>query len=107
MACNCGRENDWTAILDKMPPNKPHLRVEGTADCTTTGYRDVRLKDHHPQGINPRILLLDLEWSAPTGDAGDMITPHRVHYTKSDSPDYDEVEIVNCNNKKIRVEIVQ
>jgi hypothetical protein len=107
MPCNCGRENDWEAILDKMPPEEPRLRVTGTADCTTTGYKNVHLAEVDPQGINRRILLLELKWEAPTGPVGQMITPHKVTYRKKPSPDYDEVEIVNCDRKKIKVQIVE
>ena len=106
MPCNCGREDDWKAILDTMPPEKPRLRVTGTADCTTSGYNNVHLAEHHPQGINPRILMLDLKWEDPTGPAGDVITPHRVRFDKNPSSDYDEVVIVNCGDKTIKVEVV-
>jgi hypothetical protein len=105
MSCNCG-DSQWTAILDKMPPEKPRLRVEGTAECTTTGFTDVRLEPLKPQGTNPRILLMELKWKAPAGPAGDVITPHKVQYHQANSPDYDEVVIVNCGNKHIPVETV-
>lgn len=106
MPCNCGTKDDWHAILDTMPPNPPRLRVSGTADCTTTGYEKVRLEPAQPQGINPRILLLELKWDAPTGIVGHVVTPHHVSYHRDDSPMYDEVVIVNCNDKKIKVEVV-
>ncbi len=104
MGCNCGTQ-DWTATLDKMPPRPPRLAVKGTADCTTTGYTNVRLEPQQPQGINPRILLLELKWDPPSGIAGDVITHHPVTYEVSDCPDYDEVEIVNCG-LRIKVEVV-
>lgn len=106
MSCNCGQKDDWVAILDKMPPDGPRLRVDGTANCNTTGYSDVRLEPHEPPGINPRILLLNLRWTAPTGNSGDAVTPHKVHYERRDSSDYDEVVIVNCNSKKVPVKTV-
>lgn len=109
MGCSCKKGNgvgkhDWVAILDTMPPQEPRLRVTGTAECTTTGYKDVHLTEHHPQGINPRILLLDLKWTAPSGAAGDVITPHPVRFDKNPSPIYDEVHIVNCD-LTIKVEV--
>lgn len=106
MGCNCGTKEDWTAVLDLMPPGPPRLTVVGTADCTTTGYKNVRLEPVRPPGINPEILLLELKWEAPSGAAGDIITPHPIKYEERNSRQYEEVEIVNCGNKKIKVTIV-
>ncbi len=106
MACNCGNKNDWKAVLNLMPPGPPRLSVTGTADCTTTGYKNVHLEPVRPPGLNPTILLLELKWEAPAGEAGDIITPHPVTYEQQHSPQYEEVEIVNCNHKKIKVTVI-
>jgi hypothetical protein len=107
MGCNCGGPtSEWKAILDKQPPELPRLGVTGTADCTSSGYKNVHLALHNPQGINPRILLLDLVWTDPTGPTNPVITPHQVHYRLPNSPDYDEVVIVNCGDRRIKVEVV-
>ena len=106
MGCNCGSRDDWKAVLDIMPPDPPRLLVTGTADCTTTGYKNVHLEPVRPQGINQRILLLELKWDAPAGPAGDIVTPHPIEYEEHNAPDYEEVDIVNCNHKKIKVTIV-
>lgn len=106
MPCNCGNNGNWKAILDKMPPTPPRLRVTGTALCTTTGYKNVRLEPVRPPGINRQILLLELKWDAPSGHVGDLVTPHDVEYEERDSPSYSEVEIVNCNRLRIKVETV-
>jgi hypothetical protein len=105
MPCNCGSKDDWKAILDEMSPQSPRLRVTGTAECSTTGYKNVRLEPVRPPGINPLILLLELKWESPTGAAGDIITPHPVKYEEQNSPRYQTVEIVNCDQKKIKVEV--
>ena len=106
MGCNCGTNNDWEAILNVMPPDPPRLTVTGTADCTTTGYKNVHLEPVEPPGFNPAILLLELKWEAPTGIVGEMITPHSLKYERPNSARYKEVDIVNCNHKKIKVTIV-
>lgn len=106
MACNCGSKNDWKAELDLMPPGPPRLSVTGTAECATTGYKNVRLEPVRPPGVNPKILLLELKWEAPTGTAGDIITPHAVRYEERDAPEYEEVEIINCGRKKIEVSVI-
>ena len=106
MACNCGSKNDWKATLNEMPPEPRRLTVTGTADCTKAGYRNVRLEPVRPSGINERICLLELKWDAPEGAAGDMITSHPVTYGERNCPPYSEVEIVNCDHKKIKVKVV-
>ena len=107
MDCDCGTKSDWVAILDKMPPEKPRLRVEGTAACYSSGFSNVRLEPHEPQGINARILLLNLAWTGPkAGVVSDVVEPHAVRYKQLESPDYDEIIIVNCQSKRIKVEIV-
>jgi hypothetical protein len=106
MACNCGNKNDWNAVLNLMPPGSARLSVTGTAECATTGYKNVHLEPVRPQGPNPTILLLELKWEAPTGEAGDIITPHPITYEEQNSPHYKEVEIVNCNRKTIKVTVI-
>lgn len=106
MGCNCGSKDDWKAILNMQPPGPARLYVTGTADCTTTGYHDVRLEKVVPQGTNPRELLLELKWKAPSGSEGHIITPHEVRFELERSPEYKEVIIVNCDHKKIKVEVV-
>jgi hypothetical protein len=106
MACNCGSKNDWNATLNEMPLEPRRLAVTGTAECTTTGYRNVRLEPVRPGGVNERICLLELKWDEPTGGAGDKVTSHQVTYDERDCPAYSEVEIVNCDHKKIKVKVV-
>jgi hypothetical protein len=106
MSCTCGSK--WSATLNKQPIEKPRLHVEGQADCRVGSSRP-HLKKHQPQGINPRILLLDLLWheqeSGGSVHAG-AITVNDVTYDENPSPDYDEVVIVNCGDKKIKVHII-
>jgi hypothetical protein len=107
MGCNCGSKDDWKAVLNLMPPGPPRLSVTGTADCTTTGYENVRLEPVLPPGIDPGTLLLELKWEAPTGIAGDEITPHSVRYEEQHAPQYREVDIINCNHKKVKVTVIK
>jgi hypothetical protein len=106
MGCDCGTRDDWKAILDVMPRDPPRLTVTGTADCTTTGYKNVRLEAVEPPGFNPAILFVELKWDAPSGTVGDTVTPHAVKFEKCNSARYEEVEIVNCNHKRIKVKVV-
>jgi hypothetical protein len=106
MPCTCVHLEKWTAILDTMPPQKPRLHVRGTAECNTGGYTHVHLKEHHPQGFNPRDLLLDLVWTNPTGPVTEALTHHEVSFTKHDSPMYETVTITNCDDAHIKVQVV-
>ena len=53
------RTRHWYAWLDLTPPTPDHLRVTGEVFVANPGV-EARLVPHEPQGINPRILMLDL-----------------------------------------------
>lgn len=84
--------DNWAAWEDHQPFQRPRLIV--TADCIlpTPGHR-VELRPHNPQGINPRILLLDLVMHAPKGPAPDVLTPFRLRYEQP-AGRYDSVTIL-------------
>ena len=50
---------DWNAWIDTMPPGPGHLIVIGEVDVGNIAS-SADLKETVPQGINPKILLLDL-----------------------------------------------
>ena len=99
-----GNCKDWTAILDAMPPRKPRLRVNGKCTFPTPGYKVV-LKPHHPQGINPRILLLDKVVTAPTGIEPQIVTTIEVSYQHETEVIFSNVEILP-DGTNIKVEVV-
>ena len=54
-----------------------------------------KLKVHVPQGINPRILMLDLSIVSSGGFGGQIVFFKSVHFTKRTSGNqYDEVDIL-------------
>ena len=63
---NC---RDWGAWHDHMPGpgSTPTLRVTGTREVATAGY-SAEPREHEPQGITPKDLLLDLVLHEPYGD---------------------------------------
>jgi hypothetical protein len=83
------------------------LNVRGVCTCPTGGYK-AALKKAVPQGINPLILILDLETvaPAPTDIVSQAITDHEVTFREDNSPDYEEVFIRPCN-VTITVEIAR
>ena len=50
---------DWKAWIDTMPPGPGHLTVIGEVDVGNIAS-SAHLKETVPQGINPKILMLDL-----------------------------------------------
>jgi hypothetical protein len=99
---NC---KDWTAIHDFQPPRPARLRVHGKCTFPTPGYK-VSFKHHHPQGINPSILLLDKTVTPPSGIEPDVVTTIDVHYEEQTDYHYTEVEILP-DQVKIKVQEVQ
>ncbi len=84
--------HDWTASHDHMP-GKPHtLRVDGKVDYPTPGYR-AWLEPAEPQGINPRILEMELREVAPGDPQNQVVTPADVHYEDVTVSEYDQVHI--------------
>lgn len=77
---------DWKAWINAMPtipkPGQPGrgitLHVVGTVDTYSTDL--AYLEQRSPQGINPKILLLDLH--VVTGIVP-VNNPQQVHYTQS------------------------
>jgi hypothetical protein len=98
---NC---KDWSAIHDFMPPAPPRLRVRGKCTFPTPGYK-VSFRHHHPQGINPLILILDKTVVAPTGIEPQIVTTIDVEYQEQTAQHYTEVEILP-DQARIKVEEV-
>ena len=84
---------DWRAWHDRMPGSEATLHVTGTCSFPTSGYR-VKLGRHEPQGINPRILLLRLAVTEPTGPVSQVVTEENVRYDETTSAEYDSVTIL-------------
>lgn len=106
MICGCGP--DWSAVLDKQPIEKPRLTVTGTAECSIYA-NDPELRPLRSQGINPTELLLELVCTEKphSGESSDAIVQRKVTYHHANSSDYQQVVIVNCDHKRIKVEIIE
>jgi hypothetical protein len=93
--CSC-KDGFWEAWVNEMPPNTAReLHVEGLCTCPRAGYQ-VRLVRANPQGINPEILLLNLEIDEPSGASADVLTDCPVEYRETNAR-YKQVTIVPCN----------
>ncbi len=70
------------------------LVVTGEVQVTATNQTS-KLTEHVPQGLNPRILLLDLSIVSSSGFGGQIVSSKSVQYEKATSGNqYDEVGIL-------------
>jgi hypothetical protein len=93
MSVQQGKCTDWKAWHDRKPGGPATLHVTGECEFPTGGYK-VELRPMKPQGINPRILLLEKIVHPPTGVTNQMVTHVEVHYTEKTNVHYDHVSIV-------------
>jgi hypothetical protein len=104
-ASNQGKCTGWAAVEDRMPPGPPTLRVTGQCKFPTHGFK-VTLKKAVPQGINPKILLLNKVVTPPSGIV--IQTPEVVQVSykqKVKAGQYTNVTILP-DGKTLKVKIV-
>jgi hypothetical protein len=85
--------SDWAAWVNLMPPRPtPGGTLHVTGDVDTHSADMAYLEKKIPQGINPKILLLDLKIVAGTAPAKN---PQKVHYNEGlqQKDQYTSVEI--------------
>lgn len=99
----------WVAWIDKMPPPPDQLHVHGSVPVGNPGV-DPFLFRRVPQGINPKILQLNLVLVQRPGIWPMVVVEKPVTYHETRRTlDYDTVEIYEENQLlvSIAVEIVQ
>ena len=82
----------FKAWKDEMPGSSHKLIVTGEVECPTTGWT-VSMSEAKPPGINPKILILQIDAVKPTGRAGEMITHVPVRFEKAGNNNYDQITI--------------
>ena len=99
--CNEGtRTRDWYAWLNLMPPSPDDLHVTGEVYVPNPGV-DPILVPREPQGINPRILLLELLLCQRPGIWPPVLVWKQVRYDKTGRIlRYDQVDIF-CGDRLI------
>ena len=75
-----GKCSDWQAWYTGKP-NKLTLHVVGKCQFPTAGFKVV-LRRANPQGINPRILILNKIVRPPSGPVAQVVTVERVEYSE-------------------------
>ncbi len=69
------------------------LKVHGECTFPTPGFK-VELKRKEPQGINPKILLLEKTVTAPTGKEPQHVVTLPVNFEERTTVQYEEVQIL-------------
>lgn len=93
----CGADaGDWTAIHNFMPIGEPRLRVQGSLETPTPGYK-LCLSKAVPQGFNPAVLILELETQPPSGNVPQVVTRTPVAYEEVTDQRYTQVTILPLN----------
>lgn len=85
---------DWYAWINLMPPPPDDFHVIGEALVGNPGIR-AHLCVRHPQGINPKILLLDLYLTQEPGMWPQVLTWTQARYDKVLSPGSQRYESVD------------
>jgi hypothetical protein len=73
---------NWYAWNNRMPPGPPSFHIVGDVQVPNPGV-EVFLTEHHPQGINPADILLDLHYYQRPGIWNQMVVWKHVHYEKA------------------------
>jgi hypothetical protein len=85
----------FKAWIDRAPGGPPKLVMTGDVRVPTNGWQ-ARLTKRSPQGINPKILILDVSAHQPAGAAQEEITTIPLRYEESPPQDeYGQVMIAN------------
>ena len=98
---------DWEAWVDLQPIQPtPGGTLHVTSEVDTSSTDMAHLQKRVPQGINERILLLDLEVNAGTIPAKN---PQKMHFTENlaDKNQYDSIEIYYEGELEATIENIQ
>jgi hypothetical protein len=86
--------NTFKAWIDRAPGTPPRLIMVGDVRVPGNGW--ARLTKRSPQGINPKILILDVSAQQPSGGAPEEITTIPLRYEESPPQDeYGQVMIAS------------
>lgn len=83
----------WKAWHDRMPGSQATLHITGQCTFPTGGYA-VELRPMAPQGINPKIYILNKIVNEPTGPVPQVLTVVDVSYLENTDATYEQVHIL-------------
>jgi hypothetical protein len=89
----------FKAWIDRAPGAPPRLIMTGDVRVPTNGWQ-ARLTRRTPQGINPKILILDVSAQQPDSAVQEEITTIPLRYEESPPQDeYGQVMIATCRGE--------
>jgi hypothetical protein len=110
MAVRAPNTRNWKAWEDRQPGPEKIIKLIVTGEVEVSRTNDTpELKVAAPQGINPKILLLNLSINSPGAPGGEQMTWKEVRFEKAVSAgEYTNVsilwegnEIANCKVKVV------
>ena len=87
------RCSKWAAWYNVQPGAPKTLHVSGMCTFPDNGY-SVSLTKHVPPGINPKVYLLDLTITSPTGKVSHLVRDTPVHFSEQTEIRHESVEIL-------------
>lgn len=91
--------NTFKAWIDHPPGTPPRLIMTGEVRVPTNGQQP-QLSKRTPQGINPKILILDVRAQQPGSDVPAETTIIPLRYEESPPQDeYGQVMIATCRGE--------
>lgn len=98
---------EFQAVLDRMPPGEPTLRVTGTVTAPNPGYEVELVPAGTTEATQGRVLALQVVQEPGEGVFPQVIATCPVEYEKSGSElvQLDEVVILQTGQEPIRVPI--
>jgi hypothetical protein len=83
---------EWYAWNNLMPPGPPRFHITGEVQVLSP-LVEVLLVPRTPQGVNPRVLFLDLHLVEPSGNRPPLVLWKTARYDKVNAT-YDSVQIL-------------
>ncbi len=103
--CQDRTTRDWYAWINKIPPKPDDFHVVGEIEVPNPGVFAVLTKKV-PQGINPKILLLDLLLIQKPGIWPQVITSIQVRFDAIVTGNvYEEVNIFCAGDDLVRIPV--
>jgi hypothetical protein len=97
--------SDWYAWMNRMPPGPASFHVTGVVRLPTPGY-DVKLVAATPQGINPAILILDLQVAPRPGIWPQVVTSVSARYDQSPAGTaYQSVHVREPDGEAVNIDV--
>ena len=95
----------WTAVHDHMPVGPTTLRVTGECQCPTQ-HTKAALTRKELQGINPKDLLLELNFKTPDKVDLPVVTACTATYEEETDFEYDTVTVLGEVGGTVKVQDV-